>query len=80
MLPIGIKCLIGRKKWRRDLPELPDVNWETDDAIAELQSIAQRHPFLWRQFAEQESLWKEGYVVDVLFPTRKGLQAVLEVS
>ncbi len=72
------KMLDWLKKWHRDLPELPDVKWETDDAIAELQNIAQRHPFLWRQFAEQESLWKEGYV-DVLFPTRKGLQAVLEV-
>lgn len=66
------------KRWHRDLPELPDVNWETDDAIAELQNIAQRHPFLWRQFAEQESLWKEGYI-DVLFPTRKGLRAILAV-
>lgn len=72
------KILDWLKKWHRDLPELPDVNWETDDAIAELQDIARRHPSLWRQFAEQESLWKEGYI-DVLFLARKGLQAVLEV-
>lgn len=70
------KMLDWLKRWQRDLPELPDVNWETNDAIAELQNIAQRYPLLWRRFAEQESLWKEGYI-DVLFPTRKGLQAVL---
>lgn len=72
------KMLDWLKRWHKDLPELPDVNWETNDAIAELQNIAQRHPSLWERFAKQESLWKEGYV-DVLFPTRKGLQAVLEV-
>ncbi len=72
------KMLGWLEQWRKDLPDLPDVNWETPEAIADLQRIAQHHPSLWQQFAEQESLWREGYV-DVLFPSRIGLRAVLEV-
>jgi len=66
------------EQWRKDLPDLPDVNWETPEAIAELKEIARHSPTLWEQFAKQESLWKEGYV-DILFPTRKGLQVILQV-
>ncbi len=71
------KMLGWLEQWRMDLPDLPDVNWETPEAIADLQRIAQHSPSLWRRFAEQESLWQEGYV-DVLFPSRSGLHAVLE--
>lgn len=70
--------MLGRlEQWRKDLPDLPDVNWETTEAIADLQRIAQKSPSLWQRFAEQGSLWKEGYV-DVIFPSRAGLYAVLE--
>lgn len=65
------------QEWRKRLPELPEISWETDDAIAELQDIARRSPSLWERLAKQERLWTEGYL-SVLFPTRKGLLAVLE--
>jgi hypothetical protein len=72
------KMLVWLERWRMDLPDLPDVNWETPEAIADLQRIARHSPSLWRRFAEQESLWQEGYV-DVLFPSRSGLHAILKV-
>ena len=66
------------EQWQMDLPDLPDVNWENPEAIADLQRIARHSPSLWRRFAEQESLWREGYV-DVLFPSRSGLHAILKI-
>ncbi len=66
------------EQWKRDLPELPDVSWETQEAIEDLKRVAQNSPSLWQRFAEQEKLWEEGYI-DVLFPSRDGLYAVLEV-
>jgi hypothetical protein len=63
-------------EWRKRLPKLPEVNWETEEAITELQDIARRNPSLWEKLAMQEQLWAEGYL-DVLFPTRKGLFAIL---
>ena len=65
------------QEWRRRLPELPEVNWETEEAIAELQGIARRNPSLWEKLARQEQLWREGYL-SVLFPTGKGLHAILK--
>jgi hypothetical protein len=65
------------QEWRRHLPDLPEVNWETEEAIAELQDIARRSPSLWGKLAMQELLWTEGYL-SVLFPTGKGLLAVLK--
>lgn len=65
------------QKWREKLPDLPEINWETDDAIAELQDIARRNPYLWEKLAKQERLWTEGYL-DIFFPTHRGLHAVLE--
>lgn len=79
MTPDSWERLIAWLKcWRADLPILPDVNWETPEAIAELRQIAQTQPSFWLQFARCSLLWEEG-IVDVLFPSRKGLQAILEV-
>ncbi|MFA0730508.1 MAG: hypothetical protein LKKZDAJK_002394 [Candidatus Fervidibacter sp.] len=72
------KMLAWLEQWQMDLPDLPDVNWENPEAIADLQRIARHSPSLWRRFAEQESLWREGYV-DVLFPSRSGLHAILKI-
>ncbi len=71
--------LIGWLKcWKESLPTLPDVNWETEEALQEICEIARSAPQIWRRFATCESLWNEG-VVDVLFPSRQGLQEVLKV-
>ncbi|MCS3921184.1 hypothetical protein Q2T83_01025 [Fervidibacter sacchari] len=40
---------------------MPEVNWETEEAIAELQDIARRSPSLWEKLARQEQLWRDGY-------------------
>ncbi|MFA0736238.1 MAG: hypothetical protein OGMRLDGQ_002738 [Candidatus Fervidibacter sp.] len=55
---------------------MPDINWETKEAIDELQQIARSEPQLWLKFANLSHLWDEG-IVRVLFPTGKGLQAII---
>ena len=64
------------KRWKREIPVMPDINWETKEAIDELQQIARSEPQLWLKFANLSHLWDEG-IVRVLFPTGKGLQAII---
>jgi len=58
------------KRWKREIPVMPDINWETKEAIDELQQIARSEPQLWLKFANLSHLWDEG-IVRVLFPTGK---------
>ena len=64
------------KQWKREIPVMPDINWETREAIDELQQTARSEPQLWLKFANLSHLWDEG-IVRVLFPTGKGLQAII---
>ncbi|MER3500657.1 MAG: hypothetical protein IMHGJWDQ_001602 [Candidatus Fervidibacter sp.] len=64
-------------KWKSELPELPDVNWESKEALQELEQLAKEQPSLWLRFAQQEELWKEG-IVGTLFPTGSGLRQIVE--
>lgn len=65
------------KQWKSEIPVMPDVNWETPEAIAELKEIAQSEPQLWLKFARCSPLWQEG-IVNALFPTRRGLQEIIK--
>ncbi|MFN3422757.1 MAG: HpyAIV family type II restriction enzyme [Armatimonadota bacterium] len=65
------------KEWKNAIPVMPDVNWETQEAIDELKELAKNEPQLWLKFALCSPLWQEG-IVDVLFPTRKGLLEIVK--
>lgn len=65
------------KRWKSEIPAMPDVNWEISEAIAELKELTRREPQLWLRFARCALLWQEG-IVDSLFPTRKGLQEIIK--
>lgn len=63
--------------WKKELPSLPDISLDKPELRAELESIADSEPILWRKIAEEDKLWEEG-VMKALFPTRENLRAVLE--
>lgn len=65
------------KRWKSEIPVMPDVNWEALEAISELKELAQSEPQLWLKFARCSPLWDEG-IVDVLFPTHRGLQEIIK--
>jgi len=67
------------QQWKRQLSsrQVTQINWETEDIISEMKELAQKSPELFSELASQKILWKEG-VIQALFPTGSGLEAVCE--
>jgi hypothetical protein len=67
------------QQWKKRLSsrQVTQVNWETEDIISEMKELAQKRPELFSKLASQKILWKEG-VIQALFPTGSGLEAVCE--
>ncbi|MFN4073091.1 MAG: hypothetical protein ACK4G4_06715, partial [Thermus sp.] len=65
------------KKWKNSIPVMPDVSWETEEAIKDLKEHARKEPRMWLKLAHTSSLWEQG-IINVLFPTGKGLLEIAE--
>lgn len=63
------------KKWKDNLPELPEINFDTspEENFEEIKDLALRY---WRKILENDKLWDEG-IIKVLSKEGKTLQLLL---
>lgn len=64
------------KKWKDNLPELPEINFDTspDKSFEEIRDLDLRY---WRKILENDKLWDEG-IIKVLSKEGKTLQLLLK--
>lgn len=68
--------LLWLKQWKNNLPELPDINFDTtpERSFEEIKDLELR---CWRKILENNKLWEEG-TINAIFKNGKTLQLLYE--
>jgi hypothetical protein len=72
---IWVNILSWLKNWKNDLPEMPEINFDTapSENFAEIKDLELR---TWRKILDNEKLWEEG-IIKTIFRTGTVLQLLL---
>lgn len=64
------------KRWKDSLPDLPEINFDTDPHTT-FNEIKELESFYWRRIFENEKLWKDG-IIQAIFRNGNALKLLLK--